>query len=60
VLDDHFLKKGNIFAEAEAQAIEDGGSLATRQGHEKEKDFKARMAVLLKTSPLSGSPHSLC
>jgi len=36
---DDFLKKENIFEEAQAQGDQGSCGLAARQGHEEEKDF---------------------
>jgi hypothetical protein len=47
---DGFLKKENIFAEAQAQAIKEVEAWQLAKAMKKKKISKARMAVLLKTS----------
>src|SRR3979411_871120 len=47
---DDFLKKENIFAEAQAQAIKEVVAWQLAKAMKKKKISKARMAVLLKTS----------
>jgi predicted XRE-type DNA-binding protein len=47
---DDFLKKENIFDEAQAQAIKEVVSWQLAKAMKKRKISKARMAVLLKTS----------
>src|SRR5580698_1814179 len=47
---DDFLKKENIFAEAQAQAIKEAVAWQLAKAMKKKKISKARMAVLLKTS----------
>jgi len=47
---DDFLKKENIFEEAQAQAIKEVVAWQLAKAMKKKKISKARMAVLLKTS----------
>lgn len=47
---DDFLKKENIFEEAQAQAIKEVVACQLAKAMKKKKLSKARMAVLLKTS----------
>jgi antitoxin HicB len=47
---DDFLKKENIFEEAQAQAIKEVVSWQLAKAMKKKKISKARMAVFLKTS----------
>jgi len=47
---DDFLKKENMFAEAQAQAIKEVVAWQLAKAMKKNKISKARMAVLLKTS----------
>jgi antitoxin HicB len=47
---DDFLKKENIFAEAQAQAVKEVVAWQLAKAMKKKKISKARMAVLLKTS----------
>ena len=47
---DGFLKKENIFEEAQAQAIKEVVAWQLAKAMKKKKTSKARMAVLLKTS----------
>ena len=47
---DDFLKKENIFEEAQAQAIKEVVAWQLAEAMKKKKLSKARMAVLLKTS----------
>ena len=47
---DGFLKKENIFAEAQAQAIKEVVAWQLAKAMKKKKISKARMVVLLKTS----------
>ena len=48
---DDFLKTENIFAEAQAQAVKEVVAWQLAKAMKKKKISKARMAVLLKTSP---------
>jgi antitoxin HicB len=47
---DNFLKKENIFEEAQAQAVKEVVAWQLAKAMKKKKLSKARMAVLLKTS----------
>jgi len=47
---DDFLKKDNVFEEAQAQAIKEVVAWQLARAMKKKKISKARMAVLLKTS----------
>ena len=47
---DDFLKKENIFEEAQAQAVKEVVAWQLARAMKKKKTSKARMAVLLKTS----------
>jgi hypothetical protein len=47
---DDFLRKENIFEEAQAQAIKEVAAWQLAKAMKKKKISKARMAVLLKTS----------
>ena len=47
---DDFLKKENVFEEAQAQAIKEVVAWQLAKAMKKKKISKARMAVLLKTS----------
>jgi predicted XRE-type DNA-binding protein len=47
---DDFLRQGNIFEEAQAQAIKEVVAWQLAKAMKKKKLSKARMAVLLKTS----------
>ncbi len=47
---DGFLKKENIFGEAQAQAVKEIVAWQLAQAMKRKKISKARMAVLLKTS----------
>ena len=47
---DNFLKKENIFEEAQAQAVKEVVAWQLAEAMKKKKISKARMAVLLKTS----------
>lgn len=47
---DDFLKKENIFAEAQAQAVKEVVAWQLAKAMKKKKISKARMAVLLRTS----------
>ncbi len=47
---DDFLKKENVFAEAQAQAIKEVVAWQLAKAMKKKRISKARMAVLLKTS----------
>jgi antitoxin HicB len=47
---DDFLKKENIFEEAQAQAVKEVVAWQLAKAMQKKKISKARMAVLLKTS----------
>src|ERR1700693_714674 len=47
---DDFLKKENVFAEAQAQAIKEVVAWQLAKAMKKKKISKARMAALLKTS----------
>ncbi len=48
---DDILKKENIFEEAQAQAVKEVVAWQLARAMKKKKISKARMAVLLKTSP---------
>jgi antitoxin HicB len=47
---DDFLKKENVFEEAQAQAVKEVAAWQLAKAMKKNKISKARMAVLLKTS----------
>ena len=55
---DDFLKKENIFEEAQAQAIKEVVAWQLAKAMKKRKISKARMAVLLKDEPVAGGSHS--
>ena len=55
---DDFLRKENIFEEAQAQATKEVVAWQLAKVMKKKRISKARMAVLLKTSPLLGRSHS--
>jgi hypothetical protein len=55
---DDFLKKENIFEEAQAQAIKEVVAWQLAKAMKRKKISKARMAVLLKTSRSQARSHS--
>jgi mannose-6-phosphate isomerase-like protein (cupin superfamily) len=55
---DDFLKKENIFEEAQAQAIKEVVAWQLATAMKKKKISKTRTAALLKDEPLPGRSHS--
>jgi hypothetical protein len=55
---DDFLKKENIFEEAQGASNQGSRCLATGQGDEEEKDFQGAHGGLAENEPLPGRSHS--